>query len=979
MDGTRGQALHALSTSPLAIWTIEDPMASTEAGRCAVLPLGPGADWALSMSSSQEGDKGVSKMVVVNGREVVLGCPQLVCVPGLGALLLHSPLDMLAPQILVERAQDQDMRAQALHAPPLQHAANTRKLRPPVEECFVAVPHVDRHLVETREQEGPGDMSAASSVQIAGEAGIGMGGEFAAENSVLFFQPSRRRVVQLDVARKRTREIWLDNLAPAPFQDGKRSVQPFSAPMVTAASATATSFGVELVLSCLWQSGEPTNRFLSLHFPTASGPTASAGLPKARWVEARPAAASPEAASSVTVPLPAALAAGPGPGLVAVPFGTEGSTCFAAVDRRDAEDPDVPLGNLLDGQRDSAGARVIWSLHAKAQTSRRSGAATKPGIPWPASLTELESASDGELKALVAEPAPELPLPRNLWRSRDILVTDSSELLLRALRPHDGSVADWLEFAHLPSQTLRRLPAWPQEAEEGKRPAEATATRGASCCVVVFRSGHVRWLEACPDSLAQSLQDHFQLRGLRGLMEQAQEEEAEDEQEDEEDDEDSDATAPQGSEASGGAAQPGRGRARPGRAGGGSPAEAQRLRRRVLKRALQQRRRQREEQANDGPRTEKNRTGPLKEVSGKPKHGDEDDKEHIGGNRWAGGSGGADTAGLGGRGGPYRLEKRGQSVHQVSDEAKAEVSKEAQEAARRLAKEALERRLEEINLSGGDYSFYASILDAVRAEVERLRAVLSGAASRQKERHWRRGLEGELDEGRLVDALAGEAAVFRRRAEREPRPGEPPLLPKRALFLFDASASMYRFNGTDGRLRRSCETAVMIMEALCGLETRFDYALCCHDGDHVLQELVPFGRPPADEKERLAVISKLVAASQYCSSGDHTLPAIEAARLKVAEAGPADDRFVFAFSDANFERYGLTAESLGKALGATEGSKNQDVRSLLLLLATFEDEALAMAQHLPDQVRLCLDPRELPSQLRQEFASRVMRRSVSSL
>jgi len=29
---------------------------------------------------------------------------------------------------------------------------------------------------------------------------------------------------------------------------------------------------------------------------------------------------------------------------------------------------------------------------------------------------------------------------------------------------------------------------------------------------------------------------------------------------------------------------------------------------------------------------------------------------------------------------------------------------------------------------------------------------------------------------------------------------------------------------------------------------------------------------------------------------------------QVLEAGVADDRFVFAFSDANFERYGLTAQ-----------------------------------------------------------------------
>ena len=35
-----------------------------------------------------------------------------------------------------------------------------------------------------------------------------------------------------------------------------------------------------------------------------------------------------------------------------------------------------------------------------------------------------------------------------------------------------------------------------------------------------------------------------------------------------------------------------------------------------------------------------------------PKHGKEDEKNepHVGGNTWAGGSGGSDTAGLGGRG-----------------------------------------------------------------------------------------------------------------------------------------------------------------------------------------------------------------------------------------------------------------------------------------------------------------------------------------
>lgn len=50
----------------------------------------------------------------------------------------------------------------------------------------------------------------------------------------------------------------------------------------------------------------------------------------------------------------------------------------------------------------------------------------------------------------------------------------------------------------------------------------------------------------------------------------------------------------------------------------------------------------------------------------KPKHGkvDPNNKPHVGGNTWAGGTGGRDTAGLGGKGGPYRLDA-GHNVHQV--------------------------------------------------------------------------------------------------------------------------------------------------------------------------------------------------------------------------------------------------------------------------------------------------------------------------
>ena len=70
-----------------------------------------------------------------------------------------------------------------------------------------------------------------------------------------------------------------------------------------------------------------------------------------------------------------------------------------------------------------------------------------------------------------------------------------------------------------------------------------------------------------------------------------------------------------------------------------------------------------------------------------PKHGEVDSANtpHVGGNNWAGGSGGSDTAGLGGRGGPYRLDS-GHPVAQVSDEDKANISTETRALAKRMAK-----------------------------------------------------------------------------------------------------------------------------------------------------------------------------------------------------------------------------------------------------------------------------------------------------
>ena len=65
---------------------------------------------------------------------------------------------------------------------------------------------------------------------------------------------------------------------------------------------------------------------------------------------------------------------------------------------------------------------------------------------------------------------------------------------------------------------------------------------------------------------------------------------------------------------------------------------------------------------------------------------------------------------------------------------------------------------------------------------------------------------GELDESRIVDGIAGDRAVYRRRAEQPPAPGAPQLKPKLLRFVIDCSGSMYYFNGHDRRLERTLQT-----------------------------------------------------------------------------------------------------------------------------------------------------------------------------
>eukprot|EP00658_Telonema_sp_P-2_P061770 TRINITY_DN50439_c0_g1_i1.p1 TRINITY_DN50439_c0_g1~~TRINITY_DN50439_c0_g1_i1.p1 ORF type:complete len:534 (+),score=125.56 TRINITY_DN50439_c0_g1_i1:106-1707(+) len=345
-----------------------------------------------------------------------------------------------------------------------------------------------------------------------------------------------------------------------------------------------------------------------------------------------------------------------------------------------------------------------------------------------------------------------------------------------------------------------------------------------------------------------------------------------------------------------------------------------------------------------------------------PKHGKVDDKEHHGGNTWAGGTGGADTAGLGGKGGPYRLDK-GNDVYQISEKEKQNVSDESKAAAREMAKQELAKRLAEIDMSEHQAGVYQHLRSAVDKEISQLRVVLQSVEAKKSERKWLRNqISGDLDDRKLVDGVVGEKNVYMRRGEEDHSAGLSQDKPKRMSFVMDVSGSMYRFNSQDGRLDRLMQTAVMIMESLHGFEHKYEYSMVGHSGDGPAISFIDYGAPPQNDKERLQVCHKMHAHTQYCMSGDTTVEAAQLAINSVATK-EADDYFVFLISDANLRRYDIHPREL-----ATTLTQNPKVHAHAFFIASLGDEAIRLAKEMPLGIaHVCLDPTRLPPTFKHIF------------
>ncbi|VDK57257.1 unnamed protein product [Anisakis simplex] len=275
---------------------------------------------------------------------------------------------------------------------------------------------------------------------------------------------------------------------------------------------------------------------------------------------------------------------------------------------------------------------------------------------------------------------------------------------------------------------------------------------------------------------------------------------------------------------------------------------------------------------------------------------------HVGGSTWAGGTGGYNTAGLGGVGGPFRLDA-GHDVHQLPQNAKDAVPEHIRRKAREIAKSEYKKRLHEIDMSEHDAKMYNALYGRIEKQSRILRSVIDSLEAKAKERQWiRHQTNGDLDDAKLVEGITGERTIYRRRIDQKPDESAEQNKPKRIRFCFDVSGSMYRFNGYDQRLQRSLESALLVMESLHGKHSKIIYDIVGHSGESEKVSFVKLNNSPSNENSRLKVLKKMLLHSQFCMSGDSTLECMQLSADEISKED-SDERFVVVVSDANFDRF----------------------------------------------------------------------------
>ncbi|XP_070067126.1 von Willebrand factor A domain-containing protein 8 isoform X2 [Drosophila virilis] len=345
---------------------------------------------------------------------------------------------------------------------------------------------------------------------------------------------------------------------------------------------------------------------------------------------------------------------------------------------------------------------------------------------------------------------------------------------------------------------------------------------------------------------------------------------------------------------------------------------------------------------------------------------DQNNEPHVGGNTWAGGSGGRDTEGLGGKGGPFRLDK-GHNVYQLSDDEKADIPEKIKRAAREMNRKAFEEKLQEIKMSAHDHRLYAQLIEPNRKPVQQLRAILEAVQTKSKERQWQKyQTQGELDDTRLIEGITGEKNIYKRRSEANPWADYALTKPNRLKLVVDVSGSMYRFNGYDRRLDRESEAVLMVIEAFDGYEKKIAYDIVGHSGEGWDLPFVNMGSVPKNDKERFDIIRMMRAHSQFCWSGDNTVKAAREACTTLGAELNYDNGIVVVLSDANLARYRILPKDLALSLACGEPK----VKGYVIFIGSLAEEADKIKTEMPvGQSYVCMDLTKLPQILQQIFTS----------
>ncbi|KAI9354986.1 AAA domain-containing protein [Pilaira anomala] len=336
------------------------------------------------------------------------------------------------------------------------------------------------------------------------------------------------------------------------------------------------------------------------------------------------------------------------------------------------------------------------------------------------------------------------------------------------------------------------------------------------------------------------------------------------------------------------------------------------------------------------------------------------------------GEGGSGGGGVDGSGNNMNEDGRQEASFEDIESLKLKTTGDEPEAISRAQREmhdqAMEKMLTKLDMTQADFSQYNKFMENIRREVRELRVILESVEAKKLERVWLKNQSsGDLDDSKIIEGLTGERAIYKKRGEDDPELGLFQDKPKRMNFVFDLSASMFRFNTHDRRLERSMEVALMLMESFRGFEHKFSYKITGHSGDGANIEFVVPGKYPKTEKEAFEVISKMKAHSQYCLSGDNTLGAASHSMKEIVKE-ESDDYFVVILSDANIQQYNIHPNDIARIL------KSDDrVTAQMIFIGSIQDQAEKLKEALGSHAHICTENKELPKIIKSLFLSSMVK------